>query len=364
MTDRMLWSHGPLKWLLVCLTVLTLNVQRSTQTYGVERFEDAPPERFEFTETHMGSPVLLVLYTKDADVAKKTAELAYQRMAQLDRIFSDYNNNSELMLLVNVFATERAAPQEVSDDLFMILSRSAQISEQTHGAFDVTAAPVIRQWRRARRDRKMPTQKNLADALSKVGYRRVRLIPEKSQVQLEPGTRIDLGGIAKGFAAVEMLKIVKSAGVTSALVSVAGDIAVGEAPPGRNGWRVEVAGLNPTKDKPLAVLELTNAAISTSGDAERFVEIDGRRFSHIVDPKTGLGVERRATVTVISKLDQSADAYATSLYLLGVQDENLLGKLKNPPDLAVIWLEETAQGQRHLKTNAAFEKIHKSRQVK
>lgn len=359
MMDWRIWLHavwGVSHWLLLIGIGAGWPAAEAQETHNsVNR----PLDRFEFTETHMGSPVLIVLYTKDAESANQASKLAYQRMAQLDHAFSDYNNDSELMKLVERFAAEPAEPVAVSQDLFDILKRARTISESTSGAFDVTAAPVIRQWRRARRDRRMPTEKNLQEALARVDYRRIQLSENPNRVQLVTSTRIDLGGIAKGFAAVSVLRTLSARGIDSALVSVAGDIAVGKAPPGRIGWKVQVAGLNPSTDKPLAMLELENATISTSGDAERFVEIDGRRFSHIVNPRTGLGVERRATVTVIGALDQSADAYATSLYLLGVEGPNLLGRLKPEPSLAVLWMEEKTDGTRILKTNRAFDQLPK-----
>ncbi len=316
---------------------------------------DPPLERFEFTETHMGSPVHIVLYTKNATHAKAAATAAYARMARLDLSFSDYNPESELMKLVDTFATELKPPVAVSPDLFDILQRSAAVSQATSGAFDITAAPVIRQWRRARRDHKMPTADNLREALARVDYHRVRLLPDTRQVQLQPGTRLDLGGIAKGYAAVEMLRVLEKEGTPRALVSVAGDIAAGDAPPGKPGWRVDVAGLKPTRDKPPATIEVARAAVSTSGDAERYVELDGRRYSHIVDPKTGLGVVRRASVTVVSSLDTSADAYATALFLLGVKGPGLLDHLKPPPALSVFWQEETPTGQLIEKRSGVFE---------
>jgi len=323
-------------------------------TFGAET-----PERFEFTETHMGSPVHIVLYTMDAQTAKNAAAKAFARVARLDQSFSDYNPESELMKLVDHFARPGAAPVAVSVDLYDILKKSLAISEATGGAFDITAAPVIRQWRRARREHKLPSPDNLREALSRVGFRRVKLQDDGRKVELEPGTKLDLGGIAKGYAAQAALVELRKLNIVSALVSIAGDIAVGSAPPGRAGWKVAVAGLNPSTDEPLAVLELVNATVSTSGDAERFVEIDGERFSHIVDVKTGLGLKRRATVTVVARDGASSDAYATALYALGADGADLLGHLKNPPALAVSWLEERPDGGRDRRTNHAFDELLK-----
>lgn len=340
--------HG--LWLVLAALIELLSVQARSPAAQ-------PLLRFEFTETHMGSPVHIVLYTTEAQTAKNAAIKAYARVAELDRIFSDYNPESELMKLVDLFAEKDREPVPVCSDLFDILKKSEAISEATVGAFDITAAPVIRQWRRARRDRKLPTPINIQEALSRVGYRRVKLDENGRRVHLEPGTKLDLGGIAKGYTATEALKTLQTLGVQSALVSVAGDIAVGNAPPDQLGWRVAVAGLNPSKDEPLFQLQLTNASISTSGDAERFVEIDGRRYSHIVDTKTGLGIERRATVTVVSTDGSAADAYATALYALGVDGSDLLGRMKNPPHLALSWFEQSADEKIEKRTNPAFDKL-------
>lgn len=301
-----------------------------------------------------------MLYTTDAQTAKNAAAKAYARVAALDRTFSDYNPESELMKLVERFATGPTEAVAVSDDLFDILKKSRAVSEATGGAFDITAAPVIRQWRRARRERKLPSNQNIQEALARVGYRRVTLLEESRKVRLEPGTRLDLGGIAKGYTAQAAVEELRKLNLHQVLVSVAGDIAVGAAPPDRAGWSVAVAGLDPSRDEPLAILELTNACVSTSGDAERFVEIDGQRFSHIVDVKTGYGVKRRATVTVVSTDGSAADAYATSLYALGVAGGDLLGRLNSPPDLAVIWLEQDGAGKKVVKNNAAFDRIKKA----
>jgi len=320
--------------------------------------QDKPePERHEFVATHMGARVRILLYTTDVRIAKRASAAAFERVAQLDKTFSDYDNSSELMRLVERFATTEAEPVAVSQDLFSILTTAETISRNTGGAFDVTAAPLIRQWRRAFREKKLPSSDNLADARERVGYDRIRRFDAERKIALVPGTRIDLGGIAKGYAAQAARDVLKDHGVRQSLVAIAGDIAVGDAPPGEAGWLVEVAGLNPEKDPALTRLRLRNASISTSGDAERFVEIDGRRYSHIVHYRTGLGVTRRATVTVVVQSGSEADAYSTALYLLGVEGLELTGKIRNSPALAVSWLEVSANGDRIRMTNPRFDRL-------
>lgn len=315
------------------------------------------PGRLEFAETHMGSRVRILLYTKNLQLAKRAVTAAFARIAKLDKTFSDYDNSSELMRLVEHFSMANAEAVPVSQDLFTILTEAEAISCGTGGAFDVTAAPLIRQWRRAIREKKLPSPENLVQARGKVGFDRIKRIEDGRKIALAPGTRIDLGGIAKGYSAAAALDVLKNHGLSQALVAIAGDIAMGDAPPGESGWVVEVAGMNPVQDPPLAWLRLGNMSISTSGDAERYVEIDGRRYSHIIDPRTGLGVTRRATVTVISREGWAADAYATSLYLLGTEGPELTGKIRNVPPLAVSWLEALDNGKTVRRTNQAYDRL-------
>lgn len=275
----------------------------------------APPSRFELTETHMGSPFRIVLYSEDETVAKKAARAAHDRIAELDGCFSDYNPESELSRF-----SENAGgpPVRLSPDLFAILQRSKSWHERSGGAFDVTVGPAVRQWRRAGRDHKMPTAENLSKARSLISSDGLTLDPEARTGQLaKPGMKLDLGGIAKGWASDEALRVLQREGITSALVAGAGDIVVSGPPPGKTGWVIGVAPLENPEATPERYFSLKDAAVSTSGDAERFVEIEGKRYSHIVDPRTALGVIDRASVTIISKEGATADALATAVYALG-----------------------------------------------
>src|SRR5207244_12911520 len=169
------------------------------------------------------------------------------------------------------------------------------------GAFDVTVGPVVQLWRHARRTQQLPDQDELAAALAKVGYQRVDREAKKRTVRWRaPGMQLDLGGIAKGYAADEVLKLLRARfAIKQALVAASGDIACGDPPPDKDAWSVDIAPIAKGQ-KPLTV-KLANAAVSTSGDLEQFVVIGGVRYSHIVDPKTGLGVTGRCSVTAIAK---------------------------------------------------------------
>jgi thiamine biosynthesis lipoprotein len=277
--------------------------------------DDPAPRRFEFRQTHMGSEFKLIVYTADETAARRASEAAFARVAALDAALSDYEPESELMRLC---ARAGGPPVPVGADLFEVLRAALEMARRSDGAFDPTVNPVVRLWRRARRERKLPEPETLERARRLVDWRKVRLDPEARSVQLlAPGLKLDLGGIAKGFAADEALRVVKAQGIESALAAVAGDIVVGEPPPGSEGWRIGIAPLDDPNAAPERFLSLRDRAVSTSGDAERFVEIGGTRYAHIVDPRTGLGVVERASVTVVAPDGATADSLATTVYVLG-----------------------------------------------
>jgi thiamine biosynthesis lipoprotein len=275
----------------------------------------AKPMRFEFAETHMGSEFKVVLYTADESLARRASRAAFARIAALDATLSDYQNESELMRLCGQAG---GPPVAVGADLFDVLEQSKRMYERSEGAFDVTVGPVVRLWRRARRDRKMPDPALLEKARGLVGSDRMRLDPAARTVQLlTPGMKLDVGGIAKGYASQEALAVLGAHGIASALVAGSGDIAVSGAPPDAPVWTIGIGPLEPPGGPPRQFLRVTHAAVSTSGDAEQFVEIGGKRYAHIVDPRTGLGVVDRCSVTVVARDGATADSLDTAAYVLG-----------------------------------------------
>jgi len=226
---------------------------------------------------------------------------------------SDYDNASELMRLC---AGAGGPPVPVSAELFFVLSKAQEVSRQSDGAFDVTVGPVVQLWRAARKRRKLPDAEKLAEARELVGWRNVRLDKDRRAVQLlKPGMKLDLGGIAKGYAADQALAVLKKQGIERALVAAGGDIAVSGPPPGSDGWKIAIATLPGEGDPGRLVLH--HAAVSTSGDAEQFVEIDGKRYSHIVDPRTGIGLIGRMSATVVARRGIDADSLTKVVAVLG-----------------------------------------------
>jgi thiamine biosynthesis lipoprotein len=269
--------------------------------------------RFSLTEPHMGTRFQIIVYAPDKEAARKAATDAFARIAALNATMSDYDKTSELMRLC---ARAGGPPVPVSADLFFVLSRAQEVSRQSGGAFDVTVGPVVKLWRKARKLRKLPDADRLAEARALVDWHNIRLDDRQRTVQLlKPGMQLDLGGIAKGYAADEALAVLKKHGLDRALVAAGGDIAVNGPPPGAEGWKIAIATLPGEKDSGRLVLH--DAAVSTSGDAEQFVEIDGKRYSHIVDPRTGIGLRGRMSVTVVARKGIESDSLTKVAAVLG-----------------------------------------------
>jgi thiamine biosynthesis lipoprotein len=295
----------------------------------------------------MGVRTRLVVYAPNEATAARACTAAFQRVAELEDLMSDYRPTSELMRLC---AQAGGPPVPVSDDLFFVLQQAQDLARRSGGAFDVTVGPYVALWRNARKTGQFPAEEELQRARRMIGWRKMRLDPKARTVRLlVPGMRLDLGGIAKGYAGDGALAVLKEQGVTRALFEAGGDIVVSGPPPGRRGWVVELfdtrqggdretrrqgdkeTGLRSRGDRAakqgrqgdretgrwVRTLTLAYAAVSTSGDTEQFVEFHGKRYSHIVDPRTGLGLTHRLAVTVVARDGLTADSLATAVSVLG-----------------------------------------------
>lgn len=278
---------------------------------------DDGSQKHEFLQIRMGVPVSIQVYAADGALANQAADAAYDRLRELDRMLSDYDPDSELMRVVSSYGP--GEPFAVSPELLFVLQQALELSQRTDGAFDVTVGPMVKLWRRARRRGELPSEEQLTAALQSVGHKHLCIDAEAGTVTLlRTDMQIDLGGIAKGYAADEALRVLKQHGLTQVLVDAGGDIVTGDPPPGRNGWRIVVEPLE-ADDGDVQSLELSHAAAATSGDAYQYVEIDGTRYSHIVDPTTGLGLTKRSSVTVVAPTGIVADGLASAVSVLGPQ---------------------------------------------
>ena len=245
------------------------------------------------------------MYATDDSSARGVARAAYDRIAELEDVMSDYRAESEVRRL----AALPGVSVPVSADLFAVLARALELWRRSDGAFDPTVGPFVEQWRAARRTGRLPERTALDSAALRVGGAKVHLDSVARTVRLDvPGMRLDLGGIAKGYILDRALVVLRERGVTRALLEAGGDIVAGDPPPGRAGWRIRMPDAS--------MRDVAGAAVSTSGDAEQFVIVRGVRYSHVIDPRTGLGLTNRRQATVVAPDGVTADGLATALTVL------------------------------------------------
>ncbi len=270
--------------------------------------------RYEFSSQHMGTTFRVVLYAPNEETAARGRDAAFATVADLDRRLTDYRDDSELM---RACAEAWRHPVTLSPDVFDVLVRGQAFAERSGGAFDMTVGALSKLWRHARRQGERPDPKELADARRVVGFRLMTLDAAGRTLTLaREGVRLDLGGIAKGYAADRALQTLRDSGIRRAIVVAGGDIALGEPPPGAPGWRIDIVpfeGVSP----PVRAVTLANGGISTSGDAEQFMELGGVRYSHVLDPRTGEPLTGRSAVTIIARDATTSDAMAKAVAVLG-----------------------------------------------
>ena len=317
-----------------CILWLSILAATLPSPHGTELY------RYESVEPHMGTLVRITLYAPDEDTARGAFRAAFDRIRDLDAILSDYRDDSELNT-VTQSAVGRAVP--VSADLFVVLAASQKLAHATAGAFDITQGPVIRLWRDARKTGLVPDGSALQEAASRSGFRKLHLNAGHRTVMLDTaGMALDVGAIGKGYAASEALMVLGKLGVRSALVAMSGDLAFSDAPPGQRGWRVAIdSGDRPVEGVP-AVLELTHAAVSTSGNSEQHVDIDGRRYSHVVDPASSMGLVDDIKVTVIAPHGIDSDGLDTAVSVLGA--DRGLALIESRPGAAALIVRHTRTG--------------------
>jgi FAD:protein FMN transferase len=307
-------------------------------------------QRYIFQSTHMGTRFSVILYADDDVIAEEASNAAFEHIEELNQLMSDYLEDSELNRLSRISGTGES--MEVSTPLFEVLYEAHLISQKTDGLFDVTIGPLTRLWRFIRRmtEPELPPEEDLNMLLERVGYQYMELDEENQTVTLaQPDMLLDLGGIAKGYAAEQAVKVLRDFGIYSALVDGGGDITLGDPPPGRDFWDVAIPKNLEEGQSDFISLNLTGKTVTTSGDMFQFVEIDGQRYSHIINPKTGLGAVDQIQATVVSGKGTYADAFASVLTLMDPEDGiRLINSLDDTE--AVIYMN-TEEGIREWMTD-------------
>ncbi|HEY5967493.1 MAG TPA: FAD:protein FMN transferase [Chitinophagaceae bacterium] len=281
-------------------------------------------KRFEFSENKMGSSFNIIFYHTDSSEAVSLAKKCFLIVDSLNTIFSDYSSESEVgKLALQTNQTDK----KVSDELFSMIIRSKDAWERSGKTFDITIGTLTQLWRKAKKETRFPSETEIKAAKDLTGFKNL-IINESSKIISfkKPGIRFDFGGIVPGYAAQRVLDFLKTKNINTALVDASGDIVMADAPPGKDGWTI---GINlPENENEIwdKKLELKNFAVSTSGDVYRYTIHNGKKYSHIINPKTGYGVTSQRNVTVITKYGADADWLATACSILPIKKALALAK--------------------------------------
>ncbi len=270
----------------------------------------------------MGTFARVVVIAEDSNTAKKCIEIAFTQINKVDELMSDYKSDSEISR-ANKDAAKTAV--HLSKSTYEVLQRSIEFSKLTYGAFDITVGPLVDLFHSAEKKQVAPTKEQIAQAKSKVGFEKLKLDDQNRTVQFAvDGMRLDLGGIAKGYAVDKAIEAMQACGATGGMVDLGGDIRCFGAPlKGRDHWLIGLQNPNLDEDvgeqNLMLKLKLTNGAIATSGDYQQFVLIEGKRHSHIINRKTGTSTEGLSSVTIIANKATDADALATAVTVMGIE---------------------------------------------
>lgn len=293
-------------------------------------------EFHKFSAKCMGTDFSIIIDHDNKVLCSNAADAAFEEAARLNNIFSDYIADSELSLLSQSSYTGNKV--KLSDELFEVLRYSKSLAGKTNQAFDPTIGQLSRLWRISRFRKSLPAEKSLLHALSLKGTEYLQLNETTGEASLhKPGIILDLGGIAKGYTADKMIKTLGKFGIARCLVNAGGDLTLGNKPRGKSGWKIEIGG---KKHPDLPILALDNCAIATSGDTSQFVDINGTRYSHILNSITGYGLKNLLQVTVIAENGMIADSLATACSVLGPRRAK---ELLNKEDFKAFFLIQRSE---------------------
>ncbi len=270
------------------------------------------------TQLLLGTTISVTVY----EPASEAVDAVFARVREIEEKMStsvdDYDTTE--LLQVNRGADEVAV--RVSDDTFFVLEAAKEYSEISFGAFDLSIWPLVRIWGFGTADASIPPEPRIEATRALVDYRKVRLDPASRSIFLEEkGMGVDVGGIAKGYAADEARRILREYGVERALLDFGGNIlTIGEKPDG-SPWRIGIQNPDSQRGRFLGIVETGPGAVVTSGDYERFFEVDGVRYHHIIDPETGYPTRNGLrSVTILAEDSMDADALSTAVFVLGVEE--------------------------------------------
>ena len=321
---------------------------------------------FKKASLSMGTVFETTIYAPDKYIAEKTFNEVFQEINRLDYLMSNYKKES---VLSELNRNASAEPTNCNKELASVIEQSLQYSDLTDGAFDITIGPLMKKWGFFKKEGRIPGKEELESALESVSYKSI-IIEEKTIKSLaknpgtvktvffkNPGTQIDLGGIGKGYAVDRAISVLKQNGINSALINFAGNIYTFGTPPGKDSWAI---GLQHPRESEglLGTFEIKDKAVSTSGDYEKFFTIEGKRYSHIIDPRTGNPVKGIVSVTIVTGNATRADALSTGIFVLGLtKGIELIEQLS---DVEGIIVYEDADSKLSTKTSSGMRKLFKN----
>jgi thiamine biosynthesis lipoprotein len=263
----------------------------------------------------MGSDFEITVVAKTQQEADKQIGMAIAEISRIEALISSWKPTSQTS---NINKNAGIAAVQVSDELFSLIQRALQISNLTDGAFDISYASMDRLWKYDGSMTQMPSKEAIRKSVAKVGYENIITDPQSNTVFLKnKGMKIGFGAIGKGYAADKAKKLLISNGVSGGIINASGDINSWGSKPSGSSWQVAIT--NPlNKNKAFAMLPIKDAVV-TSGNYEKYVTFNSRRYSHIIDPRTGYPSQGIISVTVFAPKAELADALATSVFVMGVQ---------------------------------------------
>jgi thiamine biosynthesis lipoprotein len=270
----------------------------------------------------MGTLANVTVVAEDEDTAQKSIAEAFETFEEVERLMSYHNPDSQINIINR---DAHNSPVKADESIFLVLQNAVEFSRLTGGAFDITVAPLIDLWNAAADANELPAKEEIEAARAKVGSDKLILDTDQKTVQFAvEGMKIDLGGIAKGYAIDQAIEAIRKSGALGGMVDIGGDIRVfGKPPRNRKLWSI---GLQDPRDKSeiipgsfRSIIQVEDAAVTTSGDYRRYVSIQGQKFSHIINSATGQSAQDLSSVTIISASALKADALATAVTVLGAE---------------------------------------------
>lgn len=263
----------------------------------------------------MGCDFGVTIVEKDSVLAEKYITLARNEMARIEKVISSWDPNSETSKINNNAGKN---PVVVSEELYQLIDRSVRISKLTDGAFDISFASIDKLWKFDGSMREKPSEESIKESIKNIDFNNIELNPEIKSVYLkQKGMKIGFGAIGKGYSADKAKALLISKGVEAGIINASGDLNTWGKQPDGTDWVVAIT--NPlNKENAFAILPLKNNAVVTSGNYEKFIVIDGVRYAHIINPKTGYPTKGVLSATVFAPTAEIADALATSIFVLGI----------------------------------------------